>query len=205
MVNHDSAVENVLAPMDSESVRIERADPRHLPTVSSLAEIWQLGRRPDEISHQGFLVADWKLGDYETFLREAEHFYVALIDERVAGFIIGYTEQHANLDVMLNREIRAHLDEYLNCEQVCVDPGWSRRGVGTRLWSHLIQRREWRPVVVEIVSSPPNVPSSSFHQKLGFQPFIEVHRPNGLATTVWMYQNNDGLAGAQSPVGGRSA
>jgi len=167
------------------SITIVPAEPQHLPGVLDIARCWQLGQVADEIRDQGFLLAGWDLANYAHFLDEAEHFYVATHGRDIAGFIIAYDQRHDHLDPMLNRELKRTLPAYVNIEQICVDRRWVRRGVATRLWAHLFAQCQPVPIVVEIVSSPPNVPSATLHRKLGFSPFIDLVRPGGTLTTVW--------------------
>jgi ribosomal protein S18 acetylase RimI-like enzyme len=173
------------------NLRIERADPTHLQAVTALAQRWQIDTRADnKISSQGFLMAGWQLNDYQTFLDEAEYFFVAIHnDTELAGFSVAYSQRHAHLDPWLHRELAQHLDldEYMLWEQLCIAPEWARRGVGTRLLHHLLlQYGSQVPVIDELARSPLNQASVNLHKKFGFAPLIDLTRPSGILTTIWM-------------------
>jgi ribosomal protein S18 acetylase RimI-like enzyme len=176
----------VTASVDEHtSLAIGRATTELLPAVCRIAEHWQLGRVSPTDKANGFLLAGWKLRDYQRFLDIAEHFYLARHGGQVTGFIIAYHQGHDELDPVLNRELAKTMTAYLNIEQICVHPRWVRRGVASCLWRHLFARCAPVPVVVEIVSSPPNTPSANLHRKLGFEPFLDLARSSGVRTTVW--------------------
>lgn len=148
-------------------------------------------RRLDEMSiteakREGFLVSNYEAADYQEFLTRAEHFYVARCGEKLAGFLIAYSSDRVGPEEWLNTQVKKHFDKFVVIKQICVDPEYESRGIASLFYEYVIIRSPGLPIVAAVVSEPENEPSRRLHQRLGFQPSLELTPPDGLRRLVWV-------------------
>ncbi|MBY8887022.1 GNAT family N-acetyltransferase [Streptomyces sp. PTM05] len=168
--------------------RISPATTDHLPAIVELADRWQLRPGAGVVTDQGFLMAGWGRRDYELFLSEAELFFVAIHEDELAGFFIGYSCERRHFEPWLHAELARHLDAYMLFEQMCIAPEWAHRGVGSRMMSSMLALDRSAPVISESARVPLNTASTNLHRKFDFTPLVELTRPSGLQTTVWIHE-----------------
>ncbi|TJZ57019.1 GNAT family N-acetyltransferase [Streptomyces piniterrae] len=175
--------------VDTSKIEIIRADESHLPEVVALAGARSLD--PSDLAaagRDGFLVSDYTLDDYRSRLTHAEHFWVAVRDNEVLGFLLAYTDEQLEPEEWLNHRIKTSLGSFLVIKQVCVSRNAARRGVASRLYHHVLEQWPASPVIAAVVSEPYNHASARFHRKLGFEELTRLTPPDGRPRTVWVWR-----------------
>ncbi|MEU9399132.1 GNAT family N-acetyltransferase [Streptomyces sp. NPDC048242] len=167
--------------------QIVRAREDHLEQITALAASRSLDRTdPLQARHEGFLVSDFTEQTYRARLNTAEHFYVAVKGTTVLGFLLAYSDERLEPDEWLNRRIRSALGSFLVIKQICVARDAARQGVASRLYYHVLDQCEEKPVIAAVVAEPANEASTRFHRRLGFEELIRLVPPDGRQRVVWV-------------------
>ncbi|MBV8215928.1 MAG: GNAT family N-acetyltransferase [Verrucomicrobia bacterium] len=105
--------------------------------------------------------------------KEAAVFQVAILDEKIAGFLLAFAPgaDYHNQNFLF---FKARYVDFLYVDRVVIAEEFRGKGLATKFYSQLEQeanRRGISRLVCEIHIDPPNPVSLSFHEKQGF---IEV-------------------------------
>jgi GNAT superfamily N-acetyltransferase len=173
--------------MDQKEIEIRPAMSGDLKGILELAESRSLDAtsRKDAIAN-GFLVSGYGPAEYQRLLERAEYFYVALVQEELAGFLVAYGRDRIQEDEWLSVRLGDFFDDFTVIKQVCVSPRHTGRGIATQLYNRVIERNADLNVVSAVVTDPENRPSTGLHRKLGFRPVISITPPDGRPRTVWV-------------------
>lgn len=97
------------------------------------------------------------------------------------AFILAYDQSPR--EVSINYDwFKARYDSFLYIDRVVIAASAQGRGLGRRLYQHLIdlgRAAGFARIVCEVNSDPPNPVSLTFHDRLGFTPVGEQTLPNG--------------------------
>ena len=105
--------------------------------------------------------------------KEAAVFQVAVLDDKVAGFLLAFAPaaDYQNQNFLF---FKARYPDFLYIDRVVIADEFRGKGLATQFYSELEREAISRGIsrlVCEIHVNPPNAVSLSFHEKLGF---IEV-------------------------------
>ncbi len=103
-------------------------------------------------------------------VEESSATFVAAEGDAVVGFLIGFGPG-ADYASPNYRFFADRFPEFQYVDRVVVDPGWARRGIGSRLYDALEQVAVERGATVmtaEVNLRPPNQESLAFHAHRGF-------------------------------------
>lgn len=133
-----------------------------LPTVRLLNEA--------EIPH----VNSVSLGEFGWFLGHADYFRLALLEGRIAGFLIGFLPG-SSYDSMNYRWFSDRYDRFVYIDRIVVDPRMRGRGVGRALYRDIAGYATGKSPLLtcEVNIRPANAGSTAFHRAEGF---VEVGR-----------------------------
>ena len=182
---------SAIGPQRSETavgLKIRSAGPEHVQQIAELAAGWQSSDPTWDDGKAGFLVSAYGSATYEELLHRAKYFLVALDGERVAAFLVGYSDADLKPDEELNRRMAEELGSLVVIKQVCTDPSYVRRGLASQLYQRVLDGEKGRTVIAAVVSSPPNVASARFHHAMGFEPYQKFTPGDGLERTVWVHR-----------------
>lgn len=101
--------------------------------------------------------------------------WVAMIDEVVAGYLIGLACT-ATYDGEEFAWFRTKGEGFLYVDQVVVSADYRGKGIGTALYASLeawARRHGWTSIACEVHLAPPNPESYAFHRRRGF---VELDR-----------------------------
>lgn len=96
-------------------------------------------------------------------------FKIALIEDRVAGFLLALAEGQAYASVNYRWFAREY-DRFVYVDRIVVGEDYKGQGIGRQLYSELEALAFGRADVLtcEVNLEPPNPQSLAFHQRLGF-------------------------------------
>lgn len=134
----------------------------------------------------GFLVSGYEEDVYRARLTNAEHFHVAVEEGELAGFVLAYSNARCGPQEWLNHRIAADLGDILVIKQVAVTRQAARRGVGSQLYTYVLDRSPTVPVIAAVVAEPANQASAAFHRKHGFTILTTLTPPDGRPRDVWV-------------------
>lgn len=182
------AVSTGAVPAGAE-ITIMRAGADHVDRIAEIAESWHPeGRADTELSRDGFLVSDFDQLQYKRLIDEADYAFVAVINDRVVGFLIGYPgEDSALFNDSIGQRLVTRIDPFVVIKQVAVDREYTSYGVATKLYLHIIKTVRGVRLIAATVDTPPNKRSRRFHQRLGFTEIFRLPHPDGRLRTVWRY------------------
>ena len=158
---------------------IRKANLGDLEGICKVAEAVKIDY--DHPQKDGFLVYGLNQERYAQRLKSSDFFYVALSDEKVVGFLMGYdNETLKNLmkdgelahEDMLTKRVSEQEDTYIFGDQIAVIPNRTLSGVGSSLMQTLFEdmrRALINMMYVGILHEPGmNTASKKFCEKLGF-------------------------------------
>ena len=105
----------------------------------------------------------------------SDYHKVAVVDDEVVGFLLVMGET-SDYDGDNFRWFVERYSRFLYVDRIVIDRTSARRGIGSALYSDLIQfaaTQSWSTLCCEINVSPPNPVSHAFHAHFGFE---EVER-----------------------------
>jgi ribosomal protein S18 acetylase RimI-like enzyme len=166
---------------------IIQARDEHVADIAALAKARSLEQvDPGTARREGFLVSGYEEDVYRARLAGADHFHVAVDSGALVGFVLAYSNARFGPDEWLNHAVAAELGRILVIKQVCVARDGARRGVGSLLYRHVLERWQAGPVIAAVVADPPNEASAAFHRKHGFTVLTTLTPPDGRPRNVWM-------------------
>ena len=101
----------------------------------------------------------------------SDYHKVAMMDDEVVGFLLVMSEA-SDYDGDNFRWFVERYSRFLYVDRIVIDRTSARRGVGSALYSDLIQfaaTQSWSTLCCEINVSPPNPVSHAFHAHFGFK------------------------------------
>ena len=167
------------------NIVINKADQRHTAEIYRLSSIYLGFDEANGDSDEGFLVSGYSQEDYSEFLKNFEHFYVALVDERVIGFVFAYSCKEIGDKSLSEKISRFASGDCLLVKQVCVHPGFKGKGVGSKLYCHLRKLSPDSDLFAAIVVKPMNLSSAAFHEKAGFKKVFDFTPVDGISRGMW--------------------
>jgi predicted GNAT superfamily acetyltransferase len=96
--------------------------------------------------------------------------WVALVNERVAGYLIGFAP-HAAYGGEEFRWFRSRIRDFLYVDQIAVRTSHRSQGIGMALYQELevfAERNQLSALACEVNLDPPNPGSMAFHTRQGF-------------------------------------
>ncbi len=159
-----------------KKLRINNVTDEFIQPVTSLANRVALSHLSEKERKWGFLVP-YTESQYKSFTRDAEHFYVLCLENRPIGFVLAHSNDKIGL---FGGEVYLHLKNlqrlpFLVVRQICIDPEFSHKGYGRKLYEFLINRAaedpaNYRTMVCFIWKSPyHNQSSEKFHRTIGWK------------------------------------
>jgi predicted GNAT superfamily acetyltransferase len=147
----------------------------HVSAIATLAKKVELSPFSEERHPTGFLIP-YTEDEYRKFAVHAEHFYVLSSGDKFAGFALAHTS--SILALFGEEEVYDHIAKsrrkpFILVRQICVDPNYSNRGYGRRLYEYLFEQirranQGEKTAVAFIWESPPNQASENFHRATGW-------------------------------------
>jgi len=107
--------------------------------------------------------------------------WVALVNERVAGYLIGCAP-YAIYEGEEFRWFRSRVKDFLYVDQIAVRASHRSQGIGAALYQELEQfaeRSELWTLVCEVNLDPPNPGSMAFHMRQGFAELERLRTSDG--------------------------
>ena len=172
-------------------VRIIDTEQEHISQIEDIANSYLLTELPVGSSlNRGFLISGFTWNDYLNFLEYAEYYYVAVRENKVLGFLLGYSSDKIKEDECVNMLIKNyHRNPFIIVKQICVIKEMTEARVGTALYTHLFKSIPLVSVFAAIVTDPSNEASIKFHSKLGFIEAFSTTPPDGIQRSVWCWNS----------------
>lgn len=186
----DASHTNQPSPGSTAEVHVRAARLGDIEAILTIATSWSPnGQLEEELSRTGFLVSDFDAAAYEKLITNSKFAYVAESDGVVVGFLLGYLgNQSEFMGDYTAMQVAEHLGPFVVCKQIAVARKSAARGIGGKLYRHLIaQLAPGQDLIAATVDDPPNVRSQAMHRALGFVPAFKVQHPDGRSRTVWRY------------------
>ena len=101
----------------------------------------------------------------------SDYHKVAVMDDEIVGFLLVMSET-SEYDGDNFRWFVERYSRFLYIDRIVIDRASARRGLGSALYSDLIQfaaTQSWSTLCCEINVSPPNSVSHAFHAHFGFE------------------------------------
>ena len=101
----------------------------------------------------------------------SDYHKVAVMDDEIVGFLLVMSET-SEYDGDNFRWFVERYSRFLYIDRIVIDRASARRGLGSALYSDLIQfaaTQSWSTLCCEINVSPPNPVSHAFHAHFGFE------------------------------------
>lgn len=155
------------------SIKIVPVKDSDIQCIHALAESWVLSNL-DDPSH-GFLVSNFTLDEYRSFLAEDNIFVKAEVDGEIVGFLYGYSSEEINVNDLTNSLVKYNFsEEFFVIKQVCIARNSSgTKGVSSALYDWIKKEVDaW--LVAAVVLDPSNPRSIAFHKKQGFVQYFEI-------------------------------
>jgi predicted GNAT superfamily acetyltransferase len=108
---------------------------------------------------------------YKWLSSMASILWCARVDERVAGFLLGFSEGCNAYDSDNYRWFNRHYDNFIYVDRIVIDAGFRSAGIGRAFYQRLEDwaRQQGKPMLcAEVDIEPPNPGSLKFHQRQGF-------------------------------------
>lgn len=180
---------------------ITRATHADIPRIAALQDRLLLPvANPDD----GFLVSAFSEEQYAHFITDYEYFYLAFEGEQLLGVLMAYRSERISAQDENNSLIRACvIGDFVLVKQIFLPPDAGGKGVAKQLYLRLFaDAGEQLPFVCAIVMEPFNKRSCVFHQRIGFEEFLNftpVPDKDGVVRTrsAWMRPPRD-AAGVQA-------
>lgn len=149
----------------------------------------------DRDAAYGFLIP-YSESEYYRFVKNAEYFYVALVKDRLAGFVLAHTKATNRRfgGEVYNYIERTQQGSYIFVRQICIapDPEFAGKGIGKALYSHLFsvaRDAELNAAFCFIWKRPRNIASEKFHIATGWKE-IDTYRLLDKRGVVGIWQRN---------------
>ena len=176
-------------PAMPPQIRIRSADLTDAEGVFQLAEsMMHDPSARDPAQEGGFLVSGYSRRQYEEFVTQLDHFYVAtrVSTEAVVGFVVAYSNQEAYKgDWTTSLLLHIHRGPFMVIKQVAVAQDERGSGIASALYDHILNQANGRPVFAAVVTDPPNDASNRLHLRMGFEPLFEATPPDETPRRVW--------------------
>ena len=157
-------------------MRVRQATTGDIPAVVEISR--RLNDNLWDDPGQGFLVSGLTQADYESLVGDADIFLVADGPQGVAGYLFGFLTSNPAASGAVNQLIGASFfEEVFIIKQVGVAPEYARQGIAERLFFEVFQVFSNHTLASVVVVDPLNHASLAFHQKHGFQHFLDVNPP----------------------------
>lgn len=166
---------------------IEKAQRNHISEIYAIARSYDCDqlRRSDNMK-DGFLVSAYSEDVYKRFLTHADYFYVALEDNTVIGFLLGFSRDLIPEFDWVGTQMKSRdTRPFILIKQAAVLRSHIGKGVAMLFFHYLSEYGKNQPLVSVTVADPPNPRSVRFHEKLGFKKVWEVTPPDGMPRDVW--------------------
>jgi len=163
-----------------------------VPAIMTIAGEHALETKSEnERRREGFLVSPFTMPDYRSWIGQATVIGSSL---EVFGFLIAFQKVSipSKIDDIANVETIVGDEDYLLIKQVAVARAKQGTGLGRLLYESVIRSID-RSIVAQIVLSPRNQRSISFHESMGFVSQGEYEHPDGMARGVWVHRANNNL------------
>ena len=166
-----------------------------LPAIHALAEEWLLKNASDP-EESGFLVSNFTIEQYQKYLDTAEYFFMAKIDDEIAGFVLAYSKDSISPDEVLNSILKnIVVEDFILIKQICISKKHPIAAVP--LYEHLFAKQKKSLFFTAIVDDPLNIRSINFHKKMGFTFFENIMPPpdydgEDRIRSVWIRKGNKG-------------
>jgi GNAT superfamily N-acetyltransferase len=165
----------------------------HLYEISALSRKLAFHQSEDTQLHRGFL-KPYSDDEYRKFILAAEYFYVLSVQNKVVGFVLAHAK--SKIGLLGEEEIYDHIAEtrrgrFVVVRQICIDPDYSERGFGQRLYDHLFDqlrstRAHDKTAVAFIWQRPLNSASAKFHKATGWSSVDTYELKDGSgAVSIW--------------------
>lgn len=176
-------------------IEIRNVLKKDLPALHSLAEEWLLENQ-EEPEESGFLVSNFTMEQYQNFLETAEHFFLAIIDNHIAGFVLAYSKDRISPSEVLNSILKnIVIEDFVLIKQICVSKKYPI--VAVPLYEHLFNKTHNYFLFTAIVEEPINIRSINFHKNMGFEFFTNILPPKDYdgqerMRSVWIRRHGRG-------------
>lgn len=166
---------------------IEKAQLDHLPEIYAIARSYDCDQlKQSDKMQDGFLVSAYSEDLYKRFLTESDHFYVALEDNVVIGFLLAFSRNLIpKLDWVGTQMKSRDQRPFILIKQGAVLRSYLGKGVAMLFFQFLADYSKHQPLISVTVADPPNPRSVGFHKKLGFKKVWEITPPDGMPRDVW--------------------
>lgn len=173
------------------------AKSEHLDDIVSLAQLYELSNLSSKFaSEYGFLVSNFSKQTYEIFIQQNHIFWILEESGKLRAFLLAIDPAKQILDQELDTKIKKYgINQYLIIKQICVHPKHKSKGIASYLYKVFIEKYDRIPLVVAIVTNPPNSRSIAFHKKMGFEYAFEYLAPSGLYRSIFIHTKRGRLYG----------
>lgn len=156
-------------------IEIREVIKEDLPALHALAEEWLLEKqeKPEE---SGFLVSNFTLEQYQKYLETAEYFFLAEIDNQIAGFVLAYSKEKITAGEIVNSVLKqVVVEDFVLIKQICVSK--KHPSAAVPLYEYLFAKANIDFILTAIVDDPLNIRSINFHKNMGFEFFTNILPP----------------------------
>ena len=152
---------------------IEKAQLDHLPGIYAIARSYDRDQLIQSNSMQdGFLVSAYSEDLYTRFLTASDHFYVALEDNVVIGFLLAFSRNLIPEFDWVGTKMKTRDHRlFILVKQAAVQRSHLGKGVAMLFFQYLANYSQYQPLISVTVADPPNPRSVRFHKKLGFKKY----------------------------------
>ena len=172
-------------------MHIHKAQIQHVPSIVSIAKEYEYNLlKQTKNFEKGFLVSDYSESDYHNFITISDHFYVALDNETVMGFLLAFSRNNIpESEWLVNNSNFRIKQPYILIKQIAVAHQHLGEGIATQLYKHLMEHNPNVSLLAAIVLSPLNKASIDFHQDLGFFKLFEATASDKLHRSIWCFHS----------------
>ncbi|MFW5841657.1 MAG: N-acetyltransferase family protein [Bacillota bacterium] len=143
----------------------------------------------DTKKQSSFLVSDFTIDDYKAFIQTLKHFYVYVNKDTVLGFLFAYEKDDLDLMLRVNQQIvHDAKNPFLVIKQVGIDPEQKRQGIGSKLYSFLMDKTD-HDIYLAVTLVPYNKASMAFHKHMNFVQVFNVNEKDGIKRAIFYYDN----------------
>jgi predicted GNAT superfamily acetyltransferase len=127
---------------------------------------------------RGFLSAVLKKEVYTKKIKKSKYFYVAVLNSRIIGFLMGFEWKNMNppptnhIHTFINEKY--HRKKFIYVGMTGVLPRFQNMGVGKKMYETLFRSCRGKRIMLVTSAVPYNKASEQFHLSLGFKKIEKI-------------------------------
>lgn len=140
----------------------------------------------DSVPH----VTSIPMSKFKDFANTAAFFKVVEEQNKVIGFVIAIN-QGSEYESLNYKFFNAHYAEFTYIDRIVIDKKHRGKGVGSKLYSFILERMNSNILCCEVNIKPSNPKSLSFHEKAGFAEMSKLVTEQGKKVVSLLVKRKD--------------